>query len=63
MRGVLVQDHAQVPLAGDQHSVGDLGAGGAYPPLGVGVRSRLRGGIFTTSIPVPAITASNTSVN
>lgn len=40
MSGVLVQDGAKVLRPGDQHLIGGLSAGGAYPALGVGVRSR-----------------------
>jgi len=40
MRGVLVQDHAQVPWPTDQHPVGDLGPDGAHPALGMSVRPR-----------------------
>jgi hypothetical protein len=56
-------DRVQVPWPGDQHPVGGLSAGGADPALGIGVRSRLLGGIFTTSIPAADSTASNASVN
>src|SRR5215472_4158751 len=63
MRNVLVQDRAQVPWPDDQHPVGDLGPGCPCPPFGVSVRPRLRGGIFTTSIPALASTASNAPVN
>jgi hypothetical protein len=31
------QDRPQVPFAADQHPIGDLGPGGAYPPLGITV--------------------------
>jgi hypothetical protein len=43
MPGVLIQDHAQVPLAADQHPVGDLGPDRPDPALGMGVRPRLTG--------------------
>ena len=37
VRGVLVQDRAQVPWPGNQHPVGDLGPGRSHPALGVSV--------------------------
>jgi hypothetical protein len=52
-----------VPWPDDQHAVGDLGPDGAYPAFGKSVRRGLRGGIFTTSIPALASTASNAPVN
>jgi len=36
---VLGQDHPQVPLAEDQHPVGDLRPGGEHVPLCIGVRT------------------------
>ena len=36
---VLVQDRPQVPLAEDQHPVGDLGPGGEHEPFRISVRS------------------------
>jgi hypothetical protein len=63
VRGVLLQDCAQVPRSGDQHPVGDLGPDRPHPALGISVRFRAAGGIFTTSILAPASTASNPSVN
>jgi hypothetical protein len=46
VRGVLVQDVAQVPWPGDQHPVGDLGPDGANPALGIGVGSRAARRVF-----------------
>jgi len=43
MGRVLVQDRAQVPLAEDQHPVGDLGPGGEHEPFRVSVRPRTPG--------------------
>ena len=40
VRGVFIQDRAQVPWPGDQHPVGDLGPGFSDPALGIRVRSR-----------------------
>jgi hypothetical protein len=60
---VLGQDRPQMPLAEDQHPVGDLGPGGEHEAFRVCVRSWAAGGIFTTSIPAPATTASNAAVN
>jgi hypothetical protein len=40
MAGVLAQDQAQVPLAGDQHPVQALAAGAADPALRDRVRAR-----------------------
>jgi hypothetical protein len=37
---VLVQDGPQMPLAEDQHLVGDVGPGGEYEPLRIIVRPR-----------------------
>src|SRR6266516_210264 len=37
--GVLAEDRSQVPLAVDNHPVGALGSGAAYPPFGVTVGS------------------------
>jgi hypothetical protein len=37
------QDEPQVPLAEDQHPVGDLGPGDEYEPFRVGVRARTSG--------------------
>jgi hypothetical protein len=56
---VLGRDYPQVPLAEDEHPVGDLGSGIEHEPLGEG----RRGGVFTASIPALARTASNESVN
>jgi hypothetical protein len=39
VRGVLVQDRAQVPWPGDQHPVGDLGTGCSHQALGISIRS------------------------
>ena len=36
---VLGQDRPQMPLAEDQHPVGDLGPGGEHEPFRIGVRS------------------------
>ena len=36
---ILVQDRLQVPWPGDQHPLGDLGPGCAYPVLGVSVEA------------------------
>ena len=60
---VLSQDQLQMPLAEDQHPVGDLGPGGEHEPFRISVRARAAGRIFTPSIPAPASTASNVSVN
>ena len=47
-----------MPLAEDEHPVGDLGPGGEHEPFRISVRScGLRGGIVTTSIPAPESTA------
>jgi len=40
LSGVLGQDPAEVPLAEDQHPVGDLGADGQHEALGEAVRPR-----------------------
>jgi hypothetical protein len=40
MAAVLSQDRAQVPFAVDEHPVGALASCGAYPSLGITVRSR-----------------------
>ena len=40
VRGVLGQDPAEVPLAEDQHAVGQLGADGQHEALGEAVRPR-----------------------
>ena len=53
------QDRSQMPFAEDQHPVGDLGPGGKHEPFRISVRPRAPGGIFTTSIPASASTASN----
>jgi len=37
VRDVFVQDGVQVPWAGDQHPVGDLGSGCAHTAFGIGV--------------------------
>jgi hypothetical protein len=37
VRGVFIQDRAQVPRPGDQHPVGDLGSGCSDPALGISV--------------------------
>ena len=60
---VLGQDRPQVPFAEDEHLVGDLGPGGEHEPCRKAFARGLRGGIFTASIPAPARTASNASVN
>jgi hypothetical protein len=59
---VLGQDQQQMPLAEDQHPVGNLGPGGEHEPFRIRVRMRA-GGIFTASIPASARTASNDTVN
>ena len=56
---VLGQDQPQVPLAEDQHPVGNPGPGGEHEPRRAAVRARASGGIFTASIPAPARAASN----
>jgi len=38
-RSVLRQDQLQMPLAEDQHPVGDLGPGGEHEPFRISVRS------------------------
>ena len=43
MSFVLGQDCVLVPLAEDQHLVGDLVPGGKYEPFGIGVRARTSG--------------------
>jgi len=43
---VLGQDGPQVPLAEDQHPVGDLGPGGEHEPFRVGIRARAPGRDF-----------------
>jgi hypothetical protein len=40
---VLGQDRPQVPLAEDQHPVGDLGPGREHKPFRVGIRARAAG--------------------
>ena len=40
---VLGQDRPQVPLAEDQHPVGDLGPGGKHEPFRIGIRARATG--------------------
>jgi hypothetical protein len=40
---VLGQDRPQMPLAEDQHPVGDLGPGGEHEPFRVSVRARAPG--------------------
>jgi hypothetical protein len=37
---VLGQDRPQMPLAEDEHPVGELGPGGEHEPLGISVRTR-----------------------
>jgi hypothetical protein len=37
---VLGQDRPQMPLAEDEHPVGDLCPGGEHEPLGISVRTR-----------------------
>jgi len=44
--GVLGQDRPQVPLAEDQHAVGDLGPGGEHEPFRITVRTRVAGRDF-----------------
>ena len=44
------RDRPQVSFADDQHRVGDLGPGGEHEPLRQGIRTGLRGGIFTASM-------------
>ena len=60
---VLGQDRPQMPLAEDQHPVGDLRPGGEHEPFRISVRAGAPGGIFTASIPASARTASNDAVN
>jgi hypothetical protein len=60
---VLGQDCPQVPLAEDQHPVGDLGPGREYEPFRIGVRARAAGGIFTALMPASARAVSNAPVN
>jgi hypothetical protein len=61
--GVLGRHAAEVPLAEDQHAVGDLGADGQYEAFGKQFARGQRGGILTTSMPASASTASNEAVN
>src|SRR5690348_6710928 len=43
MGRVLIQDGPQMPLAEDQHPVGDLGPGGEHEPFRISVRFRAAG--------------------
>jgi hypothetical protein len=60
---VLGQDRPQMPLAEDQHPVGDLGPGGEHEPFRIGIRSRAPGRDFTASMPALASSASKDAVN
>lgn len=60
---VLGQDNAQVPFTEDQHPIGYLCPNREHEPLRVGIRTGLRGGIFTAVMPASARTASNDAVN
>src|SRR5262249_30137923 len=57
------QDGPQVPLAEDQHPVGDLGPGGEHEPFRVGIRARAPGRDFTASTPMLAKSAPKDAVN
>jgi hypothetical protein len=61
--GILVQDHAQVTFAVDQHAVGALGAHRPDPARHSSSPSGVRGGVFSTVMPTAANTSSKTVVN
>jgi len=53
-----------MPLAEDQHPVGDLGPGREREPFRIGIRARApEGAIFTASIPALAKSAPEDAVN
>src|SRR3954454_16591945 len=57
------EDASQVPFAEDQDAVAEFGSGGQDEALAKQFARGHRGGIFTVSIPAPASTASNDTVN
>jgi hypothetical protein len=57
--GVLVEHHAQLALAEDEHPVGDLGPDRADEPFGVGIRRGHCGGILIGVMPAQVRTVSN----
>ena len=63
MSHVPVQDRPRMPPTEDQHPVADLGPAVSTNLFRITVRPRLRGGIFTISIPASVRTASNAAVN
>ena len=63
MSGELVKHGHGVTFVVDQHPVGTLRSDTAHEPLRVTVRSGVRGGDFTGSMPSEANTASNDAAN
>jgi hypothetical protein len=61
--GVLGQHDAQMSSAKDQHPVGELGPDGRHELLAKPHARGLCGGIFTTSMPAPAVLARTSADN
>ena len=59
----LIKDRAGVAFVVDQQVVSAFFADTAHEPFGVQFARGVRGGIFTTSMPSEANTASNAAVN
>jgi len=61
--GVRAGDRPQVAFTVDEDQVGAPGSCGALPPLGIAVRTWVRGGVLTTFMPSLAKISSNAAVN